>query len=106
MFELGGDTVPPAMAANLTRLIAEGSGDGDAAADRDMRSDIVASYLDLLSHPKVSDVLFTVHSAPRPSALLPSRLLSAPPLPTHPGARHRTLHSVESIPCRCYQLDR
>lgn len=60
MFELGGDVVPPAMAANLTRLIAESSGNGDAEADGAMRAEVVASYLDLLQKPKLSDVLLTV----------------------------------------------
>ena len=61
VFELGGDVVPPAMAANLTRLIAEGSGNGDAEADTAMQTEVVASYLDLL--PKLSDVLLTVRSS-------------------------------------------
>lgn len=52
--------MPPAMAANLTRLIAEGSGNGDAEADASMRAEVVASYLDLLLKPKLSDVLLTV----------------------------------------------
>ena len=64
VFELGGDVVPPAMAANLTRLIAEGSGQGDAASDAGMRSEVVASYLDLLQRPKLSDVLLTVCTPP------------------------------------------
>jgi hypothetical protein len=86
VFELGGDVVPAAMAANLTRLIAEGSGNGDAEADNTMRSEVVASYLDLLQKPKLSDVLLTVcfsqtpitafdihpnlHAAPRSTVLL------------------------------------
>jgi hypothetical protein len=60
VFELGGDVVPAAMAANLTRLIAEGSGNGDEEADNTMRSEVVASYLDLLQKPKLSNVLLTV----------------------------------------------
>lgn len=64
MFELGGDSVPASMAANLTRLIAEGGGEGDEDADRAMRADIVASYLDLLPRPKLSDVLLTVRRLP------------------------------------------
>ena len=63
VFELGGDVVPPAMAANLTRLIAEGSGNGDAEADTAMQTEVVASYLDLLQKPKLSDVLLTVRSS-------------------------------------------
>jgi hypothetical protein len=66
VFELGGDVVPPAMAANLTRLIAEGSGNGDAEADTAMQAEVVASYLDLLQKPKLSDVLLTVRSSPTP----------------------------------------
>lgn len=60
MFELGGDVVPAGMAANLTRLIAEGSGQRDPEADTAMRAEVVASYLDLLRKPKLSDVLLTV----------------------------------------------
>lgn len=80
MFELGGDVVPPAMAANLTRLIAEGSGNGDAEADTAMQTEVVASYLDLLQKPKLSDVLLTVRSSrtrikcvPHPFRRPPSR---------------------------------
>ena len=48
------------MAHNLTRLIAEGAGEGDVAADGEMRSEVVATYLDLLDRPKLSDVLLMV----------------------------------------------
>lgn len=61
VFELGGDAVLPAMAAGLTRLIAEGSGaEGGGEGDTHMRSKVVASYMDLLTRPKLSDVLLTV----------------------------------------------
>lgn len=64
VFELGGDAVPPAMAAGLTRLIAEGGGadggGGEGEGDTHMRSQVVASYMDLLARPKLSDVLLTV----------------------------------------------
>ena len=71
MFELGGDVVPAAMAANLTRLIAEGSGNGDKEADNTMRSEVVASYLDLLQKPKLSDVLLMVRFSHMPIVTLP-----------------------------------
>ena len=60
MFELGGDAIPLKMAHNLTRLIAEGAGEGDAVADGEMRAEVVATYLDLLDRPKLSDVLLMV----------------------------------------------
>lgn len=60
MFELGGEVVPVKMAHNLTRLIAEGAGEGDDAADAEMRSEVVATYLDLLQQPKLSGVLLMV----------------------------------------------
>ena len=62
MFELGGDAVPVKMAHNLARLIAEGAGEGDAGADGEMRSEVVATYLDLLDRPKLSDVLLMVRT--------------------------------------------
>ena len=58
MFELGGDVVPDKMAHNLTRLIAE----GDDAADAEMRSEVVATYLDLLQKPKLPGVLLMVRT--------------------------------------------
>ena len=60
VFELGGDAIPLKMAHNLTRLIAEGAGEGDDAADSEMRAEVVATYLDLLDRPKLSDVLLMV----------------------------------------------
>ena len=33
---------------------------GDSRADATMRAEVVASYLDLLAKPKLSDVLLTV----------------------------------------------
>ena len=60
VFELGGDAIPLKMAHNLTRLIAEGAGEGDDAADGEMRAEVVATYLDLLDRPKLSDVLLMV----------------------------------------------
>ena len=62
VFELGGEVVPVKMAHNLTRLIAEGAGEGDDAADAEMRSEVVATYLDLLQQPKLSGVLLMVRS--------------------------------------------
>lgn len=64
MFELGGDVVPVKMVHNLTRLIAEGAGEGDAVADADMRAEVVATYLDLLDQPKLSEVLLLVRCNP------------------------------------------
>ena len=58
MFELGGEVVPDKMAHNLTRLIAE----GDDAADAEMRSEVVATYLDLLQQPKLPGVLLMVRA--------------------------------------------
>ena len=60
VFELGGNVVPVKMAHNLTRLIAEGAGEGDDAADADMRDQVVATYLDLLDQPKLSEALLLV----------------------------------------------
>ena len=48
VFELGGDTVPDGLAYGLMRLIAEGAGEGDDAADAQLRGQAVASYIRLL----------------------------------------------------------
>lgn len=60
VFQLGGDVVEPALADSLARLIAEGAGEDDAAADTELRAQAVSSYLKLLEEPKLPDVLLQV----------------------------------------------
>eukprot|EP00884_Botryococcus_braunii_P007982 jgi/Botrbrau1/17185/Bobra.0157s0076.1 len=60
VFELGGEVVPAPMAHNLMRLIAEGGGEDDEAADMQLRRQAVASYLTLLQNPKLPDILLQV----------------------------------------------
>ena len=57
VFELGGDVVAPALAHGLMRLVAEGAGEGDEAADAELRAQAAAAYLRLLEKPKLPDIL-------------------------------------------------
>lgn len=52
--------MPPSLADNLTRLIAEGTGEEDDSADRELRAGAVEAYLDLLDKPKLPRVLLKV----------------------------------------------
>ena len=64
-----GEVVPPSVADSLTRLIAEGTGDGDdeaagEGADRELRASAVDAYLDLLQdRPKLPPVLLKASAA-------------------------------------------
>lgn len=60
VFKLGGDVVEPALADNLMRLIAEGAGEDDEAADIELRAQAVDSYLKLLEDSKLPDILLQV----------------------------------------------
>jgi len=59
VFELGGDLVPAETAYNLMRLVAEGTGE-DEAADQQFRTFAVNTYLKLLEKSTLSDVLVQV----------------------------------------------
>mmetsp|Transcript_23595 Transcript_23595/g.38929 ORF Transcript_23595/g.38929 Transcript_23595/m.38929 type:complete len:1140 (-) Transcript_23595:210-3629(-) len=59
VFELGGELVRPDVAHNLMRLIAEGSGE-DEDADMALRSFAAQTYFDMLSKPKLPDILMQV----------------------------------------------
>lgn len=59
VFELGGDLVPSETAYNLMRLVAEGTGEDDAA-DQQFRTFAVNTYLKLLEKTSLSDVLVQV----------------------------------------------
>mmetsp|Transcript_87521 Transcript_87521/g.137026 ORF Transcript_87521/g.137026 Transcript_87521/m.137026 type:complete len:970 (+) Transcript_87521:186-3095(+) len=59
VFELGGDLVPADTAYNLMRLVAEGTGEDDAA-DQLFRTFAVNTYLKLLEKTSLSDVLVQV----------------------------------------------
>lgn len=61
VFELGGTVTAPALADNLMRLIAEGAGTDDEAADNELRVQAANSYIDLLEKPKLPNVLLKVH---------------------------------------------
>lgn len=52
--------MPASLADNLTRLIAEGTGEEDEAADRELRAGAVEAYLELLDRPKLPRVLLKV----------------------------------------------
>ncbi len=52
--------MPSSLADNLTRLIAEGTGEEDEAADRELRAGAVEAYLELLDKPKLPRVLLKV----------------------------------------------
>ena len=60
VFELGGEVVPEEMAQSLVRLLAEGSGQGDAEADAQLRAQAVHSHLRLLNRPNLPDTLLKV----------------------------------------------
>jgi AP-4 complex subunit epsilon-1 len=59
VFERGGGAADPDAANNLMRLVAEGTGEDDAA-DVELRGQAAESYLSLLSKPNVPDVLVQV----------------------------------------------
>jgi len=59
VFELGGDLVPPETAYNLMNLVAEGTGEDDAA-DQAFRTYAVNLYLKLLEKPSLPDILVQV----------------------------------------------
>ncbi len=52
--------VASSLADNLMRLVAEGAGEGDDEADAELRSRAAASYLQLLSKPKLPNILLKV----------------------------------------------
>lgn len=52
--------VPASLADNLTRLIAEGTGEEDEGADEELRAGAVEAYLELLERPKLPPVLLKV----------------------------------------------
>jgi hypothetical protein len=62
VFELAGDLVPPKVAHDLMRLLAEGAGEDDEEADSLLRSSAVESYLHVLGEPKLPSVLLQVQS--------------------------------------------
>lgn len=55
-----GEVVPANLADNLTRLIAEGTGEEDEGADEELRAGAVEAYLELLEKPKLPPVLLKV----------------------------------------------
>lgn len=55
-----GEVVPASLADNLTRLIAEGTGEEDEGADEELRAGAVEAYLELLERPKLPPVLLKV----------------------------------------------
>ena len=59
--------VAPSLADNLMRLVAEGAGEGYDEADAELRSRAAASYLSLLSKPKLPDILLKALPLPRSS---------------------------------------
>lgn len=63
VFELGGDVVAVSLAHGLMRLIAEGAGEGDEAADAELRAQAATAYLQLLSKPKLPNILLKVSGA-------------------------------------------
>ena len=58
VFELGGELVRPDIAHNLMRLIAEGSGE-DEAADMAMRTYAASQYYELLEKPVLPPAVVT-----------------------------------------------
>ena len=54
--------VARSLADNLMRLVAEGAGEGSDEADAELRSQAAASYLSLLSKPKLPNILLKVLS--------------------------------------------
>lgn len=63
VFEVGGDVVAVSLAHGLMRLIAEGAGEGDEAADAELRAQAATAYLQLLSKPKLPNILLKVSGA-------------------------------------------
>ena len=76
VFELGGNMVAPSLADNLMRLVAEGAGEGYDEADAELRSRAAASYLSLLSKPKLPNILLKVLSLSQPNT--PCSAVSVP----------------------------
>ena len=71
--------VAPSLADNLMRLVAEGAGEGYDEADAELRSRAAASYLSLLSKPKLPDILLKVlplsnSDTPVSTVLVPAHL--------------------------------
>ncbi|KAI9092210.1 hypothetical protein K1719_027710 [Acacia pycnantha] len=60
VFEHAGDLVNVKVAHNLMRLIAEGFGEDDDAADSQLRSSAVESYLRIIGEPKLPSVFLQV----------------------------------------------
>ncbi|XP_054824029.1 AP-4 complex subunit epsilon-like [Prosopis cineraria] len=60
VFEHAGDLVNVKVAHNLMRLIAEGFGEDDDAADSQLRSSAVESYLHIIGEPKLPSVFLQV----------------------------------------------
>lgn len=60
LFELEGDLMKPQQAHSLMRLIAEGGGEEDEAAESELRASACASYVDLLRKPKLNALLLQV----------------------------------------------
>ncbi|KAF7829108.1 AP-4 complex subunit epsilon [Senna tora] len=60
VFEHAGDLVNIKVAHNLIRLIAEGFGEDDDAADSQLRSSAVESYLRIIGEPKLPSVFLQV----------------------------------------------
>jgi hypothetical protein len=57
VFERGGGAADPDAANNLMRLVAEGTGEDDAA-DNELRGQAAKSYLSLLAKPNCPTFLF------------------------------------------------
>ena len=55
-----GEVVPTSLADNLTRVIGEGTGEEDEAADRELRAGAVEGYLEMLGRPKLPHVMLKV----------------------------------------------
>ncbi|KAK4389103.1 AP-4 complex subunit epsilon [Sesamum angolense] len=60
VFEHAGDLVNAKVAHNLMRLIAEGFGEDDDAADTQLRSSAVESYLQIMGEPKLPSAFLQV----------------------------------------------
>ena len=60
LFEVAGEGLPPSTADVLMRLVAEGTGAEDEAADAFLRREAVEAYLDLLERPKLPSLLLKV----------------------------------------------
>ena len=68
--------VAPSLADNLMRLVAEGAGEGSDEADAELRSQAAASYLLLLSKPKLPNILLKVLSLSQSNT--PASAISVP----------------------------